>query len=113
MDIIQSFHDRARFYTIGMKAKAERIERAILMTPINERHDIMKSQTPEALNVQKALASHRFFWNQGKEINKKDGTIITGKAAQSFNNYKTTFTNIDNPNDTDEPDHDPSTTVRK
>ena len=50
----------------------------------------MRGRTPEAINVQKALASHRHYWKQGQEIN-RDGSINEDHAAASFKHIKARF----------------------
>lgn len=88
--VISKFRNNAFFYTIGMHAKANRIEQAMTNVPVEERCNIMKGQIPETVNVQKALASHRHFWKKGQEIN-QDGSINEQRAATSFQMIKTRF----------------------
>ena len=89
-EIISEFRDNALFYTVGMNTKANRIEQMMALVPVEERPHIMRGRTPEAINVQKALASHRHYWKQGQEIN-RDGSINEDHAAASFKHIKARF----------------------
>lgn len=79
--IIQDFRDRSHAFTIGMKSKANRIERAIGdSVPISERGKIQDAEP-----VLEALASHRH--KHGK-VYHEDGHINEQKASGSFHQFK-------------------------
>jgi len=86
-DIIDSFRRRSHFFTVGMKAKARRIEEATSKVPMEDRHAIMTKASIDTDGVKKALASHRHFWSRGKELN-KDGTLNPKCVAKSFIHYQ-------------------------
>jgi hypothetical protein len=80
-NIIQDFRDRSNLLTVGMKSKANRIERAIGdNVPISERGKIQ-----EAEPVLEALASHRH--KHGK-VYHEDGHINEKKASATFHQFK-------------------------
>ena len=85
--IIKDFRDQASFYTVGMNEKADRLEQAMICVSVLQRHAIITEKSPEAQQVRKQLASHRFFWNQGVEVN-QDGTINEEYAANSYKAYR-------------------------
>ena len=87
--IIQSFRDRAGFFTVGMKDKAARIERAMAQVPIHERESIfIKNSFTAPHEVLQALASHRNLIRPGNVHFKADGSIDEEKAAKSFKKFK-------------------------
>ena len=70
-----------------MNEKADRLEQAMICVSVLQRHAIITEKSPEAQQVRKQLASHRFFWNQGVEVN-QDGTINEEYAANSYKAYR-------------------------
>lgn len=87
--IIQSFRDRAGFFTVGMKDKAARIERAMAQVPIYERESIFINDSYTAPHeVLQALASHRNLIRPGNVYFKEDGSIDEERAAKSFKKFK-------------------------
>ncbi|MFJ1267583.1 hypothetical protein ACD661_03310 [Legionella lytica] len=80
-NIIQDFRDRANAFTVGMKSKANRIERAIGDdVPISERGKVQDAEP-----VLEALASHRH--KHGK-VYHEDGHINEKKASGTFHHFK-------------------------
>ncbi|WP_133135196.1 hypothetical protein [Legionella rowbothamii] len=80
-NIIQDFRDRSNVFSVGMKSKANRIERAIGdNVPISERAKVQDSEP-----VLEALASHRH--KHGK-VYHEDGHINEKKASGSFHQFK-------------------------
>lgn len=80
-NIIQDFRDSSNIFTVGMKSKANRIERAIGdNVPISERGKIQDSEP-----VLEALASHRH--KHGK-VYHEDGHINEKKASSTFHQFK-------------------------
>lgn len=86
--IIQSFRDKASWYTIGMKAKADRIEKALYNVPLDQRDHIFTHTSPAAMAVQKELASHRHLGKRGVVYLNQDGSVNNTKAAASFKQFK-------------------------
>ncbi len=92
---IQSFRENARFYTIGMKTKADKIEQAVCSEiknmPLEQRinwRPVMTAAAPTDLH--KALASNRHVYGL-KLYTKEDGSIDEKKAAKSFKEFKAQF----------------------
>ncbi|MFJ1267106.1 hypothetical protein ACD661_00885 [Legionella lytica] len=86
---IQDLRDRAGIFTVGMNAKAERIESAMGKLSIEERCNFLGSAKAEP--VMQALASHR-HWGKGGQVNlTADGKIDVEKSAQSFKDFKAKF----------------------
>lgn len=87
--IIENYRKNAGWFTIGMNAKAMRIERAMGKLPLEERKDLLASgKTKE---VMEALASHRYFGKQGNVYKNEKGGVDPKKAATSFKNFKERF----------------------
>lgn len=86
--IIQDFRKNAGLLTVGMNAKATRIEDALMRVPIEERRNLHISKNPAAVEVQKAIASHRYWGKRGEVYLNKDGTVDEKKAANSFKDFK-------------------------
>ena len=82
--IINTFRIGCRFFNIGMKAKAKRIEQAVIQLPILERFNLRDNK-----GILSALASHRHPF-QKKPIT-KDGHIDQAKAANSYGMFKAKF----------------------
>jgi len=89
-DTIEGFKKRAGAFTVGMNAKAERIERAMADLPIEERMQFLSSKKTD--KVMKALASHRHWGKRGETYLTAEGKIDNKHAAQSFKDFKTLFT---------------------
>lgn len=82
--IIKDFREGAGFFTIGMKAKANRIEQQMRELPLEERCNLIESKS--LTKVEQAIASHR-HWG-GKTYLTSEGNIDLNKAANSFNGFK-------------------------
>lgn len=79
--IVQNYRDKAGTFTIGMKSKANKIERAIGNdVPISERGAVQQSES-----VLEALASHRY--QQGK-VYLDHGIVDEKKASGTFQQFK-------------------------
>ncbi|MDR3503715.1 MAG: hypothetical protein P4L79_14145 [Legionella sp.] len=86
---IQDLRDRAGIFTVGMNAKAERIETTMAKVSIEDRCKFLTSGHSEP--VMQALASQR-HWGKGGQVNlTQDGKIDTENAAQSFKDFKAKF----------------------
>ncbi|KTC66645.1 serine/threonine protein kinase [Legionella adelaidensis] len=70
----------------GGAAKIERIEKALGAIPLEQRMHLDIPDTPEKLNLHKALASHRYFWRAEPKI--EDGKVHEATAANSFVRFK-------------------------
>ncbi|MDR3504059.1 MAG: hypothetical protein P4L79_15930 [Legionella sp.] len=80
-NIIQDFRDRSNVFSVGMKSKANRIERAIGdNVPISERGKVQDAEP-----VLDALASHRH--KHGK-VYHENGHVDEKKASGSFHQFK-------------------------
>lgn len=87
--VIKEFRDSAGIFTVGMNAKAERIESAMAKVSIEDRCKFLTSSNSEP--VMQALASHR-HWGKGGQVNlTQDGKIDAQNAAQSFKDFKAKF----------------------
>lgn len=86
--VIDRFRADAGLLTVGMNAKADRIESAMSGVPIAERCKFLSST--KSTDVMKALASHRNFWKDSVYVTEK-GDIDTDKAAQTFKDFKGKF----------------------
>lgn len=60
-NIIAEFKAKAGFFTIGMRKKAQNIENAMALVPLDKRADIMKADCAEGYEVKRALSQHRLF----------------------------------------------------
>ncbi|WP_165485082.1 hypothetical protein [Legionella rowbothamii] len=78
-NIIAKFRNECRFYTVGMKAKAQRIEEAMAKVPVLERFDIALQKSAQANRVLQELASHRHPFRENPE-NKSGGFNPTHSA---------------------------------
>lgn len=88
-NVINGFRERAGLFTVGMKAKATRIENEMSKLSIEERSNFFGSDKSE--QVLKAIASHRHWGKGGKTYVTKEGEIDQEKAAQSFKDFKSKF----------------------
>ena len=95
-DIIQNFRDNDTWYTVGMGAKADRIEAAMAKVPVEERGNILRSTSEEAKEVRKALASHRHFWRSDVYLDEKNEVDVT-QAATTFRDFKNRFSAMKDP----------------
>ena len=87
--IIKSFRDNEAWYTIGMSAKADRINAAMIKVPLAERSNVMTSKSEEAKAVRMALASHRHLGKRGDVyLDKTTGEVDEKRAARSFHFFK-------------------------
>jgi hypothetical protein len=91
--IIDNFRTRSSgFFTVGMKNKAERIEKNMANLSIEERCNFFSSKKSE--DVMKALASHRHLGKSNKTYLRKTGEIDTKKAAKSYKHFKDKFQSL-------------------
>ncbi|KTD78832.1 hypothetical protein [Legionella waltersii] len=88
-DVINGFRERDGLFTVGMKAKATRIENEMSKLSIEERCNFFGSDKSQ--QVLKAIASHRHWGKGGKTYITKEGDIDQEKAAQSFKDFKMKF----------------------
>lgn len=88
-NIIANYRENASWYTVGMKAKADRIEQAMAKIPLDERRDLLKSAKTQ--EVMEALASHRYFGKREAVYLNPNGGVDPEKAATTFKNYKKQF----------------------
>ncbi|WP_058535097.1 hypothetical protein [Legionella saoudiensis] len=79
-NIVQGFRDKSGLFTVGMKSKANRIERVVGEVPISERGKIQDSEP-----VLQALASHR---HKSGKVYQENGRINEEKAAGTFHQFK-------------------------
>jgi serine/threonine protein kinase len=87
--IINNFKDKAGVFTIGMHAKAKRIESAMAKLSIDERCNFFDSDN--AQDVLQALASHRRLGKSGAVYKTPTGAIDEKKAARAFKDFKGKF----------------------
>lgn len=87
--IIASFRNDCRFYTIGMKAKAQRIETAMAQVPLLDRANILDKQSISGKLVLRELASHRHIF-RANPVNEK-GEINSAKAANTYRLFTAKF----------------------
>lgn len=85
--IIQGFIDKDGLFSIGMKAKAEKIQWAIYDVPIEERGRIMDGTYELGRQVQTAIASHRHF-AFARSTKWVDNELDSKTAAKSFLSFK-------------------------
>lgn len=103
-EVINGFKEKAGFFTVGMNAKATRIENEMSKLSIEERCNFFGSDKSE--HVLKAIASHRYWGSSGKTYLTKDGAIDQEKAAQSFKEFKSKFkTQMDTPKQQKDEEH--------
>jgi hypothetical protein len=95
-EIIQNFRDNDTWYTMGMGAKADRINDAMSRVPVEDRGNILRGSSEEAKNVRKALASHRHFWRSDVYLDANNEVDAT-QAATSFRDFKDRFSTVKNP----------------
>ena len=89
--IISRFEKKSHsFFSIGMKAKANKIEAAMKLVPIEERIDIFTGTSQGAKASREALAAHRHLGRQGY-VYKKGDDIDEAKAAASYTEIKSKF----------------------
>lgn len=91
----KSLRDHNHFWTTGKIEKAERIEKALSATQLEQRRYVITEQSPN--KVQEALASHRHFGRHGK-VYKKQNEIDVENAAQTYQCLKKKFTETPNLN---------------
>jgi hypothetical protein len=92
-EIIAGFRTNAGMFTVGMKAKADKIEAALANIKIEDRKNVHEGTSPEIKALHQALASHRYLGKPTIYLN-KDGTINEDKAATAFKNFKKAMTDI-------------------
>ncbi|HDU7889366.1 TPA: hypothetical protein RGG70_001160, partial [Legionella pneumophila] len=84
--------------SVGMNAKADRIEKALLNVPVEDRGKIFSNDkaSPELIAIRAALASHRYFGKRGNVYYKDEArTVIDeNKAATTYNNLRKQFANL-------------------
>jgi hypothetical protein len=81
-EIIAKFRHEHRFYTIGMKAKAQRIEDAMAKVPLLERFNIAQQKSALGNMVLRELASHRHPFRENP-VN-PSGEFNTNHAARTY-----------------------------
>lgn len=97
--IIHSFRENEAWYTIGMSAKAELINAAIVNVPLAERCHVMTGQSVPAKMVRMALASHRHFGKRGDVyLNEATGEVDEKRAARSFTFFKAAMASVQSVN---------------
>lgn len=84
---IQTFREDSGFFSIGMKTKANKIEKALYNTPLEARQHLISSA--KVNEVQKTLASHRHFFRRSPV--KSSGDIDITQAANTFKQLKRQF----------------------
>lgn len=102
---IQKLRDEAGIFTIGKRAKADRIEHALYSIPVAERGSIISKQNPPNA-VQEELASHRLWGRTGYVYKNKDNEIDDKYAAKTFKELKSQFSIAANRPETSEEDRD-------
>lgn len=88
-DIIAKFRNECRFYTVGMKAKAQRIEEAMAKVPVLERFDIALQKSALGNKVLQELASHRHPFRENPE--NKSGEFNPTRAARTYRLFTEKF----------------------
>ncbi|RUR14535.1 hypothetical protein [Legionella septentrionalis] len=84
--IIEELPKKQTLFTFGLKEKASAIEHAMVNVPLTERGDILTSQSPEALEVRKAMATQRTIFSNKTHLNHNE--VDEKKAATTFKNFK-------------------------
>ncbi len=87
--IIAKFRNECRFYTIGMKAKALRIEIAMGKVPLLQRFDITNQKSALGNLVLQELASHRHPFRDNPVT--KAGELNTLRAARAYRLFTEKF----------------------
>ena len=67
------------FFSIGMNAKATRIERAMGQVPLEDRKNLLSSNKTQG--VMEALASHRYFGKRGNVYKNEKGGVDPKKSS--------------------------------
>ena len=90
-EVVKSLRENNYWWSRGKESKAERIENALLMTPLEQRRFVITNKGP-ANKVQEALASHRWsLLSGGKVYKNKNNEIEITKAASPFQKLKKQF----------------------
>lgn len=89
-EMIQDFRGRAGLFTMGMNAKAARIEKSMGDIPIEDRCKFLKSKT--SAEVMKAIASHRHLGKRGVTFFTDKGEIDLDRSANSYKFFTGKFT---------------------
>ncbi|HAT6937706.1 TPA: hypothetical protein JAN57_12285 [Legionella pneumophila] len=97
--VIANYRKEAKcLFSVGMNAKADRIEKALLNVPVGDRGKIFSNDkvSPELIAIRAALASHRYFGKRGNVYYKDEArTVIDeNKAATTYNNLRKQFANL-------------------
>ncbi|HHG8503117.1 TPA: lpg2546 family Dot/Icm T4SS effector [Legionella pneumophila] len=97
--VIANYRKEAKsLFSVGMNAKADRIEKALLNVPVEDRGKIFSNDkaSPELIAIRAALASHRYFGKRGNVYYKDEArTVIDeNKAATTYNNLRKQFANL-------------------
>lgn len=87
--IIDNYRKNDGIFTMGMNAKADKIEQAMVKVPIAERGKLVDSSS--STEVMQALASHRYLGKQGKVYLTSKNEIDTEKSATTYKNFKARF----------------------
>lgn len=88
-EIIAKFRNESRFYTIGMNAKAQRIEEAMAKVPLLERFHIAQQKSAQGNMVLQELASHRHPFRENP-LN-KSGEFPLPQAARAYRLFTEKF----------------------
>ncbi|AMP93442.1 hypothetical protein AXF37_12715 [Legionella pneumophila subsp. pascullei] len=104
--VIANYRKEAKsLFSVGMNAKADRIEKALLNVPVEDRGKIFSNDktSPELIAIRAALASHRYFGKRGNVYYKDEvHTVIDeNKAATTYNNLRKQFANLRTQNHAD------------
>ena len=78
--VVRSLRANIRMYNTSKESKADKIERALLGTPLLKRGTVI-SQKGKANAVQEEIAAHRL---RGKTYKTKDGRIDLARAPQTY-----------------------------
>jgi hypothetical protein len=90
---IQEFRSEAGVLTVGMKDKADKIEKELCEIPVTQRIDVISS--PDGSKLKTALAGHRHFFRHSPNLDTNENTT-THKPARTFTDFKTRFQNATN-----------------
>lgn len=99
--IVDKYRENAGLFTVGMNAKASRIEQEMQKLSVEERCNFFGTKKSE--QVLKAVASHRHWGKSGKVYENEDKTIDESKAAQSYKDFRKQFNEV---MDTSQEHHD-------
>lgn len=88
--VVKHYRTNAGKLTIGMNAKANRIEHAMAEVPLDERTHLLSSNKIQG--IKEALASHRYLGKRGNVYKKsKNNEVDLKKAATTFKKFHNGF----------------------